>query len=117
VTQLEASADSQTVELIWSYEGPNATFQIQRNGVILDTVSLQEFSDTPLTAGQTMYTVRPVLEGLALQDGSSASVTIEVTAEAEATSSATSVTGSIVGFFLLLIGVAALGMIVLERRD
>jgi len=117
VTQLEASADSQTVELTWSYEGPNATFQIQRNGVIIDTVSVQEFSDMPLTAGQTMYTVRPVLDGLALQDGASASVAIEVTAEVEATSSATSVTGSIVGFFLLLIGVAALGLIVLERRD
>ena len=71
----------------------------------------------PLTAGQTTYTVRPVLEGLALQDGASATVAIEVTAEVEATSSSTSLTGSIVGFFLLLIGVAAVGFIVLERRD
>ncbi len=117
VTELEASAESQTVALRWSYEGPNATFQIQRNGITIDTVSVQEFSDMPLTAGQTTYTVRPVLEGLALQDGASATVAIEVTAEVEATSSSTSLTGSIVGFFLLLIGVAAVGFIVLERRD
>jgi len=117
VTELEASVDGQTVNLEWTYDGPNATFNIERNGAIVATVATLEYSDEPLISGQTSYTVRPVIDGLSLQSGSSASTVVEVMPAVETANSQVSFSGSVIGFLLVFLGAGALGLVLFERRD
>lgn len=117
VETLEASIQGQTVVLEWAYEGPNATFSIERNGVVLEQVEEQKFADVPLTAGETIYTVRPVIDGTLLQDGSTSSITAQVPATIETKSSGAPMSASIIGILLLLVGVGSLVIVSMERRD
>ena len=117
VTGMQALVTGQTVEMTWAYDGPNATFQIERNGIVIDTVTSTEYEDQPLTSAETIYTVRPVLDGLSLQDGASDSQSVQVNAVVDGATGGASLSGSIVGFLLLLLGAGALGLLVFERRD
>jgi hypothetical protein len=117
VTGLQALVTGQTVEMTWAYDGPNATFQIERNGIVIDTVTSTEYEDQPLISAETTYTVRPVLDGLPLQDGASDSQSVQVDAAVDEVQSGASLSGSIVGFLLFLLGAGALGLLVFERRD
>ena len=117
VTELEASVDGQTVNLAWDYDGPNATFNIERNGAIVATVATQEYSDEPLISGLTTYTVRPVIDGVSLQPGASASTVAEVVPVGETVDSQVSFSASMIGFLLVFLGAAALGLVLFERRE
>jgi|TARA_B110000459_G_scaffold77210_1_gene86868 hypothetical protein len=117
VTELEASVDGQTVNLAWDYDGPNATFNIERNGAIVATVATQEYSDEPLISGLTTYTVRPVVDGVSLQPGASDSTVAEVMPVVETVDSQVSFSGSMIGFLLVFLGAAALGLVLFERRE
>ena len=117
IETLEAIIEGQTVVLEWTYNGPNANFSIERNGVVLEQIEEQNFADVPLTAGETVYTVRPVIDGTALQDGSTASVTAQVPATIETASSGAPMSASIIGILLLVIGIGSLVFVFMERRD
>jgi len=117
IEALEASIEGQTVLLEWTYDGPNANFSIERNGVVLEQTEEQNFADVPLTAGETVYTVRPVIDGTALEDGSTASITAQVPATIESTSSGAPIGASIIGILLLLVGIGSLVFVFMERRD
>ena len=117
IEALEASIDGQTVVLEWAYDGPNANFSIERNGVILGEVEELTFADVPLTSGETVYTVRPVIDGTALQDGATSSVTAQVPATIEEVSSGAPISASIIGIILLLVGIGSLVFVFMERRD
>jgi hypothetical protein len=105
------------IDFTWAYDGPNASFSIERNGIVLDSVTELNYVDTPLTSGDTVYTIRPIIEGVALQDGASSTVTVQVPATIDSTSSEGGLSASILGIVLLLIGVGSLSLIFLERRD
>ena len=117
VANLEATLNGQAVMLTWSYEGPNASFNIERNGALVGTTDSMSYSDEPLTAGQVTYTIRPVIEDVLLQNGATESTTVQIDPVVESVSSSTSFSGSIVGFLLLLVGVGALGLVLFERRE
>jgi hypothetical protein len=117
IETLEASIDGQTVVLEWAYDGPNANFSIERNGVVLGEVEELTFADVPLTSGETVYTVRPVVDGTALQDGATSSVTAQVPSTIEEVSSGAPISASIIGIFLLLVGIGSLVFVFMERRD
>ena len=117
IEALEASIEGQTVLLEWAYDGPNANFSIERNGVVLEQTEEQNFADVPLTAGETVYTVRPVIDGTALEDGSTASITAQVPATIESASSGAPIGASIIGILLLLVGIGSLVFVFMERRD
>ena len=117
IEALEASIEGQTVLLEWTYDGPNANFSIERNGVVLEQTEEQKFADVPLTAGETVYTVRPVIDGTALEDGSTASITAQVPATIESASSGDPISASIIGILLLLVGIGSLVFVFMERRD
>ena len=117
ISNLEASPIGQDITLSWAYEGPNATFNIERNGAVIATVDSLMYSDEPLVAGETTYTIRPVLDGVAMQDGSTDTVLIQVEPVIEPVDSSTPLSASLLGFFLLLIGVAALGYLLMVRRE
>lgn len=117
INALEATLDGQSVQLTWSYDGPNASFAVERNGLLIDTVQTSTASDVPLTSGNTTYTIRPIIGGTSLQDGATESVTVQVIPVIESIESGVTFTGSLLGFILLLIGAGALGFIAFERRE
>lgn len=117
VFNLEASSLGQNIELMWSYDGPNASFNIERNGVLIATVDAMMYSDAPLIAGETAYTIRPVLDGMAMQDASSDTVSIQAEPVLEQVDSSTPLSASLIGGLLLLIGVATLGYLLIDRRE
>jgi len=84
---------------------------------VIATVDSMMYSDEPLVAGETTYTIRPVLDGVAMQDGSTDTVLIQVEPVLEQIDSSTPLSASLIGFLLLLIGVAALGYLLMDRRD
>ena len=115
--ELDWSLKGQLVDLTWAYDGPNASFSIERNGIVIDSVNDLHYADIPLTSGDTVYTIRPIIDGVALQDGASLTVTVQVPATTDSTSSEGGLSGSILGFVLLFIGVGSLSLMFLERRD
>ena len=117
IQDLDWTLTGQLIDFTWAYDGPNASFSIERNGIVLDSVTELNYVDTPLTSGDTVYTIRPIIEGVALQDGASSTVTVQVPATIDTTSSEDGLSGSILGIVLLLIGVGSLSLIFLERRD
>lgn len=117
IQELDWSLKGQLVDLTWAYDGPNANFSIERNGIVIDSVTDLHYADTPLTSGDTVYTIRPIIDGVALQEGASSTVTVQVPATTDSTSSEGGLSGSILGFVLLLIGVGSLSLLFLERRD
>ena len=117
IQDLDWTLKGQLIDLTWAYDGPNASFSIERNGIALDSVTDLHYADTPLTSGDTVYTIRPIIEGVALQDGASSTVTVQVPATIDSTSSEGGLSASILGIVLLLIGVGSLSFLLLDRRD
>ena len=117
IQDLDWTLNGQLIDFTWAYDGPNASFSIERNGIVLDSVTELNYVYTPLTSGDTVYTIRPIIEGVALQDGASSTVTVQVPATIDSTSSEDGLSGSILGIVLLLIGVGSLSLIFLESRD
>ena len=58
IEALEASIEGQTVLLEWTYDGPNANFSIERNGVVLEQTEEQNFADVRRNLGRYVSNLR-----------------------------------------------------------
>jgi hypothetical protein len=117
VTSLEADSMQEQVRLSWSWSGPEATFEILRNGDSITVISELEFVDTPLISGPTDYTIRPIIDGQGLHSGSS---TIEgfMVETIEPTENSVSTTGGLVtGLLFIILSIGSLSLIFIDRRD
>jgi hypothetical protein len=117
VTSLEAYSMQEQVRLSWSWIGPEATFEILRNGDSITVISELEFVDTPLISGPTDYTIRPIIDGQGLHSGSS---TIEgfMVETIEPTESSVSTTGGLItGLLFIILSIGSLSLIFIDRRD
>jgi len=117
VTSLEAYSMQEQVRLSWSWSGPEATFEILRNGDSITVISELEFVDTPLISGPTDYTIRPIIDGQGLHSGSS---TIEgfMVETIEPTESSVSTTGGLItGLLFIILSIGSLSLIFIDRRD
>jgi hypothetical protein len=117
VTSLEAYSMQEQVTLSWSWSGPEATFEILRNGDSITVISELEFVDTPLISGPTDYTIRPIIDGQGLHSGSS---TIEgfMVETIEPTESSVSTTGGLItGLLFIILSIGSLSLIFIDRRD
>ena len=117
VTSLEAYSMQEQVRLSWSWSGPEATFEILRNGDSITVISELEFVDTPLISGPTDYTIRPIIDGQGLHSGSS---TIEgfMVETIEPTESSVSTTGGLItGLLFIILSIGSLSLILIDRRD
>ena len=117
VTSLEADSMQEQVRLSWSWSGPEATFEILRNGDSITVISELEFVDTPLISGPTDYTIRPIIDGQGLHSGSS---TIEgfMVETIEPTESSVSTTGGLItGLLFIILSIGSLSLIFIDRRD
>lgn len=117
ITQLKAQSDGEQVQLTWNWDGPEATFEIFRNGDSLSIISEYGFTDTPLLSGSTDYTVKPIIDGKIINSGAS-SVEEFIVEPVEPKSSQVSSTGGLItGLVFILISLGTLTMVFIDRRD
>ena len=117
VSDFSVDSSGTLVTLDWSWNGPNATFNILRNGVSIGVTDSQTFSDSPLFAGESSYSIQPVIGEVPLIAGTSTSQSVilePVSADAPGPSS---LGGLISGIIFLFIGLSACGLAFIGRRD
>ena len=117
VTSLEAESVQQQVKLSWAWSGPEATFEILRNGDSITVISELEFIDTPLLSGPTDYTIRPIIDGNGLHSGSSSIEGFLVETVEPAGDSVSSTGGLITGILFITLSIGSLSLIFIDRRD
>ena len=117
ISDFSIESSGTSVALEWSWDGPNATFTILRNGVSIGTTDSQIFSDTPLFAGETTYSVQPVINDMPLVAGTSSSQTVVLEPAAVDAPGPSSLGGLVSGIIFLLVGLSACGFALMERRD
>ncbi len=117
VTEFNTESEGKSVVLEWSWEGPNATFNILRNGVLVGSTTSESYTDTPLFAGETSYTIQPQIGDMPLVAGTSDAQSILLEPAAVEAPGPSSFGGLISGIIFLLIGIAAIGFALTGRRD
>tara|TARA_B100001094_G_scaffold331520_1_gene400135 strand:+ start:4013 stop:6550 length:2538 start_codon:yes stop_codon:yes gene_type:complete len=117
VSEFLVDSSGTSVLLEWSWNGPNATFNVLRNGVSIGTTDSQSFSDNPLFAGESTYSIQPVVDDMPLVAGTSPSQTIVLEPAVADAPGPSSVSGLVSGIVFLLIGLSACGFAMMERRD
>ena len=117
VSEFLVDSSGTSVLLEWSWNGPNATFNVLRNGVSIGATDSQSFSDNPLFAGESAYSIQPVVDDMPLVAGTSPSQTIVLEPAAVDAPGPSSVSGLVSGIVFLLIGLSACGFAMMERRD
>jgi len=115
----EFSADSKDKKVVleWKWGGPNATFNILRNGVMVGTSTDESFTDVPLFAGENTYIIQPQIGDIPIVAGSSSPQTVLLEPAAVKTPGPSSLGGTVSGILFLLVGVGAVGFALIERRE
>ena len=116
VSELTSNVDGRTVDLQWSWDGPDANFSVLRNGIAVATTSEMFFTDQPLFAGENTYSIQPLLNDEALLAGTSPPQIVVVEVTAEEVSSTSTTGGLVTGTVVLLLGVS-IGLFAFIRRD
>ena len=117
VTQLKVEGVGEQVRLSWNWDGPEATFEIFRNGDSLAIITEYGFTDTPLLSGSTDYTVKPIIDDKPLNSGAA---TLEgfIVESVDPKSNEVSTTGGLItGLVFILISIGSIAMVFFERRD
>ena len=114
---LNAESIQENVKLSWSWSGPEATFEVLRNGDSITILDDLEFVDTPLISGPTDYTIRPIIDGQGLHSGSSSIEGFMVETIEPAESSVSTTGGLITGSLFIILSIGSLSLILIDRRD
>ena len=116
VTELTASNEPSGVMLDWQWSGDLVEFIIFRNGEQIGVTSELSYTDKPIIAGPTSYTITPVIEEQSLVAGSTSIADFEVAISTDSTSNISDSGGIILGIIILVssIGLVSLGL--LQRR-
>mgnify|MGYP005658632097 FL=1 len=117
VSELTASNEPSGVMLDWQWSGDLVEFLIFRNGEQIGVTSELSYTDKPIIAGLTSYTITPVIEEQSLVAGSTSIADFEVAISTDSTSTISDSGGFILGIIILLssIGLVSLGL--LQRRE
>ena len=117
VTELTASNEPSGVMLDWQWSGDLVEFLIFRNGEQIGVTSELSYTDKPIIAGPTSYTITPVIEEQSLVAGSTSIADFEVAISTDSTSTISDSGGFILGITILVssIGLVSLGL--LQRRE
>ena len=103
--------------LDWQWSGDLVEFLIFRNGEQIGVTSELSYTDKPIIAGLTSYTITPVIEEQSLVAGSTSIADFEVAISTDSTSTISDSGGFILGIIILVssIGLVSLGL--LQRRE
>ena len=116
VSEFTSNSNGRNVNLQWAWDGPDANFSILRNGISIGVTDELSFTDQPLFAGETTYSVQPLIGEETLIAGASAPQTVLVETSAQAAPGPSSTSGLISGMMLLLFGLG-IGFFTFMRRD
>ena len=114
---LVASNEPTGVELTWQWTGDLAEFMILRNGEEVGVTSELTFTDKPVMAGPTSYTVNPVIDNQTLIAGSTSIVDFDVAISVDSTSSVSDTGGFVLGVMLLIASIGVISLGLLQRRE
>ena len=117
ITDFNAESKGKSVVLEWDWDGPNATFNILRNGVSVGATVSQSFTDMPLFAGETSYSIQPQIGDETLVAGTSSSQSVLLEPAAAEAPGPSSLGGMISGILFLLVGLGVCGFALMGRRD
>ena len=117
ISALVAQNDDGKVDLTWQWDGNSATFLILRNNFQIDETNQFKFSDSPIVAGSTNYTVIPVIDGQQLIAGSMAISDFEVDTTTDSVSGLSETGGLYLGVLFLVISILITALGLLQRRD
>ena len=117
ISALVAQNDAGEVDLTWQWDGEPATFLILRNNFQIDETDQFKFSDSPIVAGSTNYTVIPVIGGQQLVAGSMTLSNFEVDTTTESASGLSETGGLYLGLLFLAVSILITALGLLQRRD
>ena len=101
------------VDMSWTWNGPDVTFEVWRNGIKIGETDNTFFSDRPPTEGLHSYTIQPTTEDRTYQ-AAVATTSVQATALAVDTPTTSDDGGVALGAALTVIGIA--GLLVSRRR-
>ena len=117
ISALVAQNDDGDVDLTWQWDGESATFLVIRNNFQIDETDQFKFSDSPIVAGSTNYTVIPVIDGQQLVAGSMTLSNFEVETTTESASGLSETGGLYLGLLFLAVSISITALGLLQRRD
>ncbi len=117
ISALVAQNDDGEVDLTWQWDGESATFLIMRNNFQIDETDEFKFSDSPIFAGSTNYTVIPIIDGQQLVAGSMTLSNFEVDTTTESASGLSETGGLYLGLLFLAVSILITALGLLQRRD
>ena len=117
INDFNTESKGKSVVLEWGWNGPNATFNILRNGILIGTTASESYTDAPLFAGETSYAIQPQIGDMTLVAGTSGAQTIMIETTAAEAPGPSSTGGLISGILFLLIGIVVSGFALIGRRD
>ena len=117
VSEFTAANEPSGVALDWQWSGDSVEFIIFRNGEQIGVTSELSFTDKPIIAGPTSYTITPVIEEQSLVAGSASVADFEVAISTDYTSSISDSGGFILGIIILVSGIGLVSLGLLQRRE
>ena len=117
VSSLEAGNDGFQVLLSWQWNGPDAQFNVLRNGLQVAQVSDNQYADTPVLSGLTEYSIKPVVDNQQLIEGSMTITDFQVEIITQPADGLSENGGFYLGFSFLLISIITVSLGLLKRRD
>jgi len=117
ISALVAQNDDGKVDLTWQWDGESATFLILRNNFQIEETNQFKFSDSPIVAGSTNYTVIPVIDGQQLIAGSMTISDFEVDTTIDSVSGLSETGGLYLGVLFLVVSILITALGLLQRRD
>ena len=117
ISALVAQNDDGKVDLTWQWDGESATFLILRNNFQIDETNQFKFSDSPIVAGSTNYTVIPVIDDQQLIAGSMTISDFEVDTTIDSVSGLSETGGLYLGVLFLVVSILITALGLLQRRD
>ena len=105
------------VSLSWGWSGDDTVeFILYRNGERVGNTTELEFTDKPIVAGLTSYTIAPVVGGQELVAGAVTIVDFDVAINTEIRSDVSESGGFVLGIMILISSIAMISIGILQRR-
>ena len=105
------------VSLSWGWSGDDTVeFILYRNGERVSNTTELEFTDKPIVAGLTSYTIAPVVGGQELVAGAVTIVDFDVAINTEISSDVSESGGFVLGIMILISSIAMISIGILQRR-
>ena len=119
ITNFDVTIDGVEANLDWDWSGPQASFNVYRNGVLIAVVENSSYTDSPELAGQHTWSVSAVIGEVEIgEDESELSTTTTLDLSSLDETGAPSATGGLIlGIIFIVFGFGGLLLALNGGRD